>query len=409
MLIIQKFGGTSVADISHIQNVARIIAETRKQGHDVVVVVSAMHGETDRLIKLARSISETNPREYDALVATGEQVSAALLSMALAALKFPACSYTAAQVHIRTTDTHKKARIVDIDPQILLADIQKGCIPVVAGFQGISESGYITTLGRGGSDVTAVALGAALKADECQIYTDVDGVYTTDPRIVPSARRLEKITFDEMMELASLGAKVLQNRSLELAGRFKVPLRVLSSLRKGPGTLITFDRGSVERALVSGIAFDSNQAKLTIQGIPERPGLASYILGAIAEANIEVDMIIQNIPTSTANIDFSFTIHRDDYKEALPIIQRVAKELGAANVLGSNDVAKISLVGVGMRSHAKVASDMFSALGQEGIHIHLITATEIKISAVIDEKYLELGARTLHSAFHLDQSSVSPF
>lgn len=404
MLIVQKFGGTSVADVKHIQNVARIVANTRQQGHDVIVVVSAISGETDRLIQLARSISESNPREYDALVSTGEQASAALLSMALAALNHPARSYTAAQARIKTTDHHKKARIIDIDPELLQNDLQSGFIPVVAGFQGISESGLITTLGRGGSDLTAVAIGAALSADECQIYTDVDGVYTSDPRVVPAAHRLEKITFDEMMELASLGAKVLQNRSLELAGKYKVPLRVLSSLREGPGTLISFDKKDAEQALISGIAFDRNQAKLTIQGIPERPGLASYILGAICEANIEVDMIVQNIPTSTSNIDFSFTIHRDDYKEALSIVERVSEELGARAVLGGDDVAKISLVGVGMRSHARVASEMFSALGQEGIHIHLITATEIKISAVIDERYLELAARTLHTAFGLDLS-----
>ena len=402
MLLIQKLGGTSVADLDRIQHVARIVAETRQQGHDVVVVVSAMHGETDRLIQLARSISDSNPREYDALVATGEQAAAALLSMALAALDHPARSYTASQIRIRTTNQHTKARIIDIDPELLQTDIKAGLIPVVAGFQGVTDAGYITTLGRGGSDLTAVALGAALRADECQIYTDVDGVYTTDPRIVPTARRLEKITFNEMMELASLGAKVLQNRSLELAGKYKVPLRVLSSFRKGPGTLISFDGNIAEQPLVSGIAFDRDQAKLTIQGIPERPGLASYILGAICEANIEIDMIVQNVPTSTANIDFSFTIHRNDYQEAHAIIQRVAKELGANAIIGSNDVAKISLVGVGMRSHARVASQMFSALGQESIHIHLITATEIKISAVIDEKYLELGARALHAAFELD-------
>lgn len=401
-LIVQKFGGSSVADIERIQSVARIVADTRLQGHEVVVVVSAMYGETDRLIKLAGAISETNPREYDALVSTGEQVSAALLSMALMRLDCPAYSYSGSQVGIRTTDDHRKARIIDIDPEVLQGDIREGRIPVIAGFQGVSESGYITTLGRGGSDLTAVALAALLKADECQIYTDVDGVYTTDPKVVPTARRLEKITFDEMMELASLGAKVLQNRSLEFAGKHKVPLRVLSSLHQGAGTLITFEGVSAEQPLVSGIAFDRNQAKLTIQGIPERPGLASYILGAVSEADIDVDMIVQNIPTVDTNIDFSFTLHRDDYKETLSIMKRVSSELSARDVLGSDDVAKISLVGVGMRSHAGIASKMFSALGQEGIHIHLITATEIKISAVIDEKYLELGARTLHAAFALE-------
>ena len=402
MLIVQKFGGSSVASLEHIQNVARIIAGTRQQGHDVVAVVSAMYGETDRLIELAQSISNANAREYDALVATGEQISAALLSMALEAVHCPSHSYTGAQVGIKTTLHHKKARIVDIDSKILQTDLREGCVPVVAGFQGVSEKGCVTTLGRGGSDITAVALAAALKADECQIYTDVDGVYTTDPKIVPMARRLEQITFDEMMEMASLGAKVLQHRCLEFAGKYKIPLRVLSSFNKGPGTLITFAGESVEQALVAGVAFDRQQAKLTLQGIPERPGLASYILAAISEANIDVDMIVQNVPTSDTNIDFSFTIHRSDYAEAHAIVKRVANELGARSVLGSDDVAKISLVGVGMRSHAGIASKMFSALGQEGIHIHLITAIEIKISAVIDEKYLELGARCLHSAFDLD-------
>ncbi|MBT8506564.1 aspartate kinase [Coxiella-like endosymbiont of Rhipicephalus sanguineus] len=401
-LIVQKFGGGSVADINRIQNAARIVSEARQQGHAVVVVVSAMYGETNRLIKLARSISETNLREYDALISTGEQMSAALLSMALETRNCPAHSYTAAQIRLRTTNEHQKARIIDIDPQILLADLKEGRTPVVAGFQGISEIGEITTLGRGGSDLTAVALAAALQADECQIFTDVDGVYTSDPKVVPAARRISKITFDEVMEMSSLGAKVLQNRSLEFAGKYQVPIRVLSSLRKGLGTLITYERDCIEQPLVSGIAFERRQAKLTLQGIPERPGLASYILGPIGKADIEVDMIVQNVPTVDMKIDFSFTLQRDDYVKAYPIMQTVAEELGAWTVLGNSEVAKISLVGVGMRSHAGIASQMFSALGQEGIHIHLITATEIKISAVIDEKYLEVGARTLHSAFNLD-------
>lgn len=401
-LIVQKFGGGSVADINRIQNVAHIVSEARQQGHAVVVVVSAMYGETNRLIKLARSISDTNLREYDALISTGEQISAALLSMALETRNCPAHSYTAAQIRLRTTNEHQKARIIDIDPQILLADLKEGRTPVVAGFQGISEIGEITTLGRGGSDLTAVALAAALQADECQIFTDVDGVYTSDPKVVPAARRISKITFDEVMEMSSLGAKVLQNRSLEFAGKYQVPIRVLSSLRKGLGTLITYERDCIEQPLVSGIAFERRQAKLTLQGIPERPGLASYILGPIGKADIEVDMIVQNVPTVDMKIDFSFTLQRDDYVKAYPIMQIVAEELGAWTVLGNSEVAKISLVGVGMRSHAGIASQMFSALGQEGIHIHLITATEIKISAVIDEKYLEVGARTLHSAFNLD-------
>lgn len=401
-LIVQKFGGGSVADINRIQNAAHIVSEARQQGNAVVVVVSAMYGETDRLIKLARSISDTNLREYDALISTGEQMSAALLSMVLETRNCPAHSYTAAQIRLRTTNEHQKARIIDIDPQILLADLKEGRTPVVAGFQGISEIGEITTLGRGGSDLTAVALAAALQADECQIFTDVDGVYTSDPKVVPAARRISKITFDEVMEMSSLGAKVLQNRSLEFAGKYQVPIRVLSSLRKGLGTLITYERDCIEQPLVSGIAFERRQAKLTLQGIPERPGLASYILGPIGKADIEVDMIVQNVPTVDMKIDFSFTLQRDDYVKAYPIMQTVAEELGARTVLGNREVAKISLVGVGMRSHAGIASQMFSSLGQEGIHIHLITATEIKISAVIDEKYLEVGARTLHSAFNLD-------
>jgi aspartate kinase len=406
-LIVQKFGGSSVADIERIQNAAKIVAQTRQAGHDVVVVVSAMFGETDRLLNLARSISDSNFREYDALIATGEQVSAALMSMALSALDCPAYSLTATQIRLRTTNDHQKARIIDIDPEVLHAEVREGRVPVVTGFQGVSEVGEITTLGRGGSDLTAVALAAAMQADECQIYTDVDGVYTTDPKIVPNARRIDKITFDEMMEMASLGAKVLQNRCLEFAGKYRVPVRVLSSLRKGPGTLITFEKesDSVEQPLVSGIALERNQAKLTLRGIPERPGLASYILGPLSQADIDVDMIVQNIPTSDTKIDFSFTLQRADYKQAYVIMERVGKELGASEVLGSQAVAKVSIVGVGMRSHAGVASTMFSALGREGIHIHLITAAEIKISAVIDEKYLELGARTLHEAFGLGHKS----
>lgn len=401
-LIVQKFGGGSVADINKIHNAAHIVSEARQKGHTVVVVVSAMYGETDRLIKLARSISDTNLREYDALISTGEQMSAALLSMALEIRNCPAHSYTAAQIRLRTTNEHQKARIIDIDPQILLADLKAGLTPVVAGFQGISDMGEITTLGRGGSDLTAVALAAALQADECQIFTDVDGVYTSDPKVVSAARRISKITFEEVMEMSSLGAKVLQNRSLEFAGKYQVPIRVLSSLRKGLGTLITYERDCIEQPLVSGIAFERRQAKVTLQGIPEKPGLASYILGPIGKADIEVDMIIQNVSSVDTKIDFSFTLQRDDYVKAYPIMQTVAEELGARGVLANSTVAKISLIGVGMRSHAGIASRMFSALGQEGIHIYLITATEIKISAVIDEKYLEVGARTLHSAFNLD-------
>lgn len=402
-LIVQKFGGSSVADIERIQNVARIVSAARQEGHAVVVVVSAMYGETDRLIELAQTISDSNFREYDALISTGEQVSAALLSMVLQSRNCPARSYTAAQIRLRTTNEHRKARIVDIDPEILCHDLQVGCVPVITGFQGISEIGEITTLGRGGSDLTAVALAAALQADECQIFTDVDGVYTSDPKVVPQARRIPQITFDEMMEMSSLGAKVLQNRCLAFAGKYKVPVRVLSSLRKGPGTLITFEHNSAEQPLVSGITFERRQAKLTIQGIPERLGLVSYILGPLSKADIEVDMIIQNEPAIDTKIDFSFTTQRDDYCKSFLIMKQVASELNAREVLGSDSVAKISLIGVGMRSHAGIASQMFSALGKKGIHIHLITGTEIKISALIDEKFIDLSVRTLHSAFKLDQ------
>ncbi len=402
-LIVQKFGGSSVADIKRIQNVANIIAQTRAQGHDVVAVVSAMYGETDRLIQLAKNFSCENQREYDALVSTGEQVSASLLTMALGQLDCQARSFTGTQIKIFTTDEHKKARIIDIDDAVLRQEIKAGFVPVVAGFQGVSETGEITTLGRGGSDLTAVAIAAVLKADECQIFTDVDGVYTSDPKVVSSARRHAKITFDEMMELSSLGAKVLQNRCLEYAGKYKVPVRVLSSLKRGGGTLIDYGEKALERSLVSGVAFDRSQAKITLQGVKKRPGLASYILGPISKAKIEVDMIVQNTPNHNQTTDFSFTLHRDDFKQAMSIAEQVAKEL-PCELIGSDAVAKLSLVGVGMRSHAGVASKMLSALGQEGIDIHLITASEIKISAVIDEHYLDLGARTLHSAFNLNDS-----
>jgi len=402
-LIVQKFGGTSVADMTRIQHVARVIAETSRAGHSVAVVVSAMAGETDRLIQLAESFAVDNAREYDALIATGEQISAALLSMALHKEQCQARSYTGAQLYLRTTAHHKKARIIDIDPDLLHQDLQAGVIPVVAGFQGVTEAGDITTLGRGGSDITAVALAAALKADECQIYTDVDGVYTCDPKVVTHARRIANITFNEMIEMAGLGARVLQNRCLELAGKHKVPVRVLSSFSKGPGTLISFDQEDAERALVSGIAFDRHQAKLTLRGVPERPGLASYILGPLSQANIDIDMIVQNVPTVDTFIDFSFTLNRTDYPQALKILEPVAQELNARDLLGSDQVAKISVVGIGMRSHADIASTMFSALGKEGVTIHLITATETKLSAVIDEKYLELAARSLHHAFDLGQ------
>jgi len=400
-LIVQKFGGSSVANLERIQNVARIVADTKAKGHQVVVVVSAMLGETDRWIELARHLSAENDREYDALIATGEQVSAALLSLALTGLGYPAASYNGTQIRILTTDEHKKARILNIETEALQAELAASRIPVITGFQGVTEAGAITTLGRGGSDLTAVAIAAALDADECEIYTDVDGVYTSDPRIVPDARRLSRVEFGEMMEMASLGAKVLQNRCLEFAGKYKVPVRVLSSLQAGGGTLVDFEEKLPQEPLVSGVALDRNQAKITLQGIPERPGLASYILGPLSQRGIEVDMIVQNLPSAEGLIDFSFTVNRDDYEATQQLMQAVAQEVSAQGVVASATVAKLSLVGVGMRSHASVASTMFSALGREGIDIYLITSSEIKISTLIDDKFAEMGARVLHQAFKL--------
>ncbi len=404
-LIVQKFGGTSVGTIERIEAVAAKVKQYRDQGNQVVVVVSAMSGETDRLIGLAKAISERpSPREYDVLVSTGEQVTIALLSMALDKIGCPAKSYTGSQVHILTDSAHNKARIQDIDGQKVKADLDAGRVVVVAGFQGVDEAGNITTLGRGGSDTTAVALAAALKADECQIFTDVDGVYTTDPRVVPQARRLDRITFEEMLEMASLGSKVLQIRSVEFAGKYNVPLRVLSSFAEGEGTLITYEEDStVENALISGIAFNRDEAKLTVLGVPDQPGIAHKLLGPVAEANIEVDMIVQNIAASGATTDFTFTVHRNDYDRAIEICRKVATELGAREVSGDNKIVKISLVGVGMRSHAGIASTMFEALAKEGINIRMISTSEIKVSVVVDEKYLELGVRALHDAFKLEQ------
>jgi aspartate kinase len=401
-LIVQKYGGTSVGSLERIQHVAEKVIHAKQQGHDVIVVLSAMTGETDRLIQLAKAIHDRpNPREYDVLVSTGEQVTIALLSIALHAKGFEARSYTGWQAGIETCSTHKRARITKVNGNAIEDDIREGRIPVVAGFQGIDAKGNITTLGRGGSDTTAVALAAAFKAKECQIFTDVDGVYTTDPRIVPEARRLPIVTFEEMLELASLGAKVLQIRAVEFAGKYNVPVRVLSTFNDGPGTLITFEDTSMEQALVSGIAFDRNQAKLSILGIPDGPGVAKYILGAISEKNVDVDMIVQNVPGTDRTIDFSFTVQRDDYGIALEVLQEVSKKLGAKGVLGDDKIAKLSIVGVGMRSHAGVATTMFSALGEEGINIQLISTSEIKISVVVSEQHLESGTRCLHSAFGL--------
>ena len=387
-----------------IQNVAEKVIASRKAGHDVVVVVSAMSGETNRLIELAKQMNdEPDPREYDVLVSTGEQVTIALLSMALNARGFPARSYTGAQVHILTDSAHTKARILDIDESRMRADLDEGRVVVVAGFQGCDELGNITTLGRGGSDTTAVALAAALKADECQIYTDVDGVYTTDPRVVAEARRLDRITFEEMLEMASLGSKVLQIRAVEFAGKYNVDLRVLSSFEEGPGTLITYEeQEDMEQPVISGIAFNRDEAKLTILGVPDQPGMAFSILGPIGDANIEVDMIIQNVGAD-GTTDFTFTVHRNDFEKTLKLLKNVADKLGAREVSGDKSIVKISLVGVGMRSHAGVASQMFETLAKEGINIMMISTSEIKISVVVEEKYLELGVRALHDAFQLEQ------
>jgi aspartate kinase len=403
-LIVQKYGGTSVGSIERIQAVALKVKQRRDQGDAVVVVVSAMSGETDRLLGLAKAIqSQPAPRELDVLLATGEQVTIALLSMALQAIGCPARSYTGAQVQIRTDSAHNKARIRDIDDARIHADLNAGRVVVVAGFQGIDEHGNITTLGRGGSDTSAVAMAAALEADECQIYTDVDGVYTTDPRIEPKARKLDRITFEEMLEMASLGSKVLQIRAVEFAGKHQVPLRVLSSFEEGEGTLISLEEEIVEDAKIAGIAFAKDEAKLTVLGVPDHPGVAHKILGPVSDANIEVDMIIQNIGADACSTDFTFTVHRNDYAKAMEILRQTAESLAAREVHGDQEIVKISLVGVGMRSHAGIASRMFEALAQVGINIRMISTSEIKISVVIDEKYLELGVRALHEAFDLSK------
>ncbi len=401
-LIVQKFGGTSVGSIERINAVADRIVATRKNGHEIAVVVSAMKGETDRLLKLAHEVCrDPNSRELDVLLATGEQVTIALLSMALEARKCPARSYTGAQVHIRTDSTYNKARIVDIDAARVTKTLKEGKVVVIAGFQGIDEHGDITTLGRGGSDTTAVAMAAALKADECHIYTDVDGVYTADPKIVPKARRLEYLTYEEMLELASLGSRVLQIRSVEFARKYNVQLRVLSSFKEGPGTLICGEDESMEEPLISGIAHNRDEAKLTVVGVPDRPGIAYSILGPVADANIEVDMIVQNVGTDNKT-DFTFTVHRNDYEKTLAVLRKNIAEIGARDITGDLSIVKISVVGIGMRSHAGIASRMFRALAREGINIMMISTSEIKISVVVDEKYLELGVRTLHSEFGLE-------
>ncbi|MCK5874528.1 MAG: aspartate kinase [Alcanivoracaceae bacterium] len=403
-LIVQKYGGTSVGTVERIQAVADKIGRFLSEGHQIVVVVSAMSGETNRLIGMAKQIQDDpTPREMDVLVSTGEQVTIALLSMALHKLGIDARSFTGGQVPIRTDSAFMKARIEHIDEQSMRGDLAAGRVVVVAGFQGIDPEGNITTLGRGGSDTTAVALAAALKADECQIYTDVDGVYTTDPRVVDSARRLDHITFEEMLEMASQGSKVLQIRSVEFAGKYNVPLRVLHSFQEGPGTLITVDEEvDMEKPVISGIAFTRDEAKLTLRGVPDTPGIAYKILGPIGDANIEVDMIVQNVGADGAT-DFTFTVHRNEMAKAKKILEQVAKDLGARDVLADDKIAKVSLVGVGMRSHAGVASRMFQSLASEGVNIEMISTSEIKISVVIAEKYLELAVRALHAAFELDK------
>lgn len=403
-LIVQKYGGTSVGTVERIQAVAEKVAGFHKRGDQVVVVVSAMSGETNRLIELAKGVSDNpSPREMDVLVSTGEQVTIALLSMALQKLGINARSYTGSQIPLRTDSVYSKARIEEIDDKKVRADLNGGSVVVVAGFQGVDADGNITTLGRGGSDTTAVALAAALKADECQIYTDVDGVYTTDPRVVDNARRLDSITFEEMLEMASQGSKVLQIRSVEFAGKYNVPLRVLSSFQDGPGTLITVDdEVDMEKPVISGIAFTRDEAKIIVRGAPDTPGIAYKILGPVSAENIEVDMIVQNVGKDGA-ADFTFTVHRNDFARAQEALRKASEELGNPEIIGDDKIAKVSLVGVGMRSHAGVASKMFEALAKEGVNIEMISTSEIKVSVVMAEKYLELAVRALHSAFELDQ------
>lgn len=407
-LIVQKYGGTSVANPERIRHVARRVARYKAMGHQVVVVVSAMSGETNRLIALAKDIMpDPDPRELDVMVSTGEQVTIGMTALALMELGIKAKSYTGTQVKILTDDAFNKARILDIDQHNLKKDLDDGYVCVVAGFQGVDASGNITTLGRGGSDTTGVALAAALKADECQIYTDVDGVYTTDPRVVPEARRLEKITFEEMLELASQGSKVLQIRSVEFAGKYKVKLRVLSSFEEeGDGTLITFEENedNMEEPIISGIAFNRDEAKITVTGVPDKPGIAYQILGPVADANIDVDMIIQNVGAD-GTTDFTFTVHKNEMNKTLALLRdKVQGHIQAREISGDDKIAKVSVVGVGMRSHVGIASQMFRTLAEEGINIQMISTSEIKIAVVIEEKYMELAVRVLHKAFGLENA-----
>jgi aspartate kinase len=405
-LIVQKYGGTSVGNPERIKNVAKRVAKFYARGDQVVVVVSAMSGETNKLIALAKEIQAApDPRELDMICSTGEQVTIGLLAMALKEINVPATSFTGAQVKVLTDSTFTKARILSIDETNMRRELDAGKVVVVAGFQGVDADGNITTLGRGGSDTSGVALAAALNADECQIYTDVDGVYTTDPRIVPEAKKLNTITFEEMLEMASLGSKILQIRSVEFAGKYKVKLRVLSSFEEdGEGTLITVEEDNkMEQPIISGIAFNRDEAKLTVLGVPDKPGIAYQILGPVADANIDVDMIIQNVGHD-GTTDFSFTVNRSEYNKTLAVLDGVKAHVGAREVVGDSKTCKVSAVGVGMRSHPGIASQMFRALAEEGINIQMISTSEIKISVVIDEKYLELAVRVLHKTFGLDKS-----
>ena len=406
-LIVQKYGGTSVGSVERIEAVAERVAKHHSDGDQLIIVVSAMSGETNRLLGLARDLtSNPSPRELDVLVSTGEQVSMALLAMALHKRGIDALSLKGSQVAIRTDSFHSKARIQSIDDRRLRAELDQGRVAVVAGFQGVDENGEVTTLGRGGSDTSAVALAAAVGADECQIYTDVDGVYTTDPRIVDGAQRLESITFEEMLEMASMGSKVLQLRSVEFAGKYQVPLRVLSSFKEGPGTLIKMDEDDpMEAPTIAGIAFNRDEAKLTVIGVPDTPGIAYQILGPIGDANIEVDVILQNVGDE-GKTDFTFTVSRSDLEKAEAVLESHISELGALEWRSDSRIAKVSVVGVGMRSHAGVAANMFKALADVGVNIQMISTSEIKISVIIEEKFLELAVRTLHSAFGLDQSEA---
>lgn len=407
-LIVQKYGGSSVGTLDRIHHVAKRVMETKQQGHQVVVVVSAMYGETDRLIQLAHALSTTpTPREYDVLISTGEQVSMALLSMALNHKECPARSFTGHQIGIITDDVHTKARILEVKTDVIERELAKGNIVIISGFQGVSEAGDITTLGRGGSDTTAVAIAAAIKADECQIYTDVDGVYTTDPHLLPEARLLPQISFEEMLEMASLGAKVLQIRSVELASKYKMPIRVLSTFTDGTGTLVTFEEKIMHKRLVSGIAFSREEAVVSLLGMPQRIGIEAAIISKLSEAHIEIDMIAQNAAIAE-KMDFTFTVHRREYPKALKLVEELAKELDATEIKSNTKAAKLSLVGIGMRSHTQVAATMLKALADAGIAIQMITTSEIKLSVIVDEAQLENSVRTIHQAFELDKLPLSP-